>query len=958
MLPIAEARISKSECRIKSEGRNVGHRGIFDRLRPFGHSILRHSFAIRISTFVILLTVLPYCRTAPAAEFRSHPPTRPLPTANHRPLSSGPNYFVDGQRGSDANPGSEARPWRSIQHGVNQLRPGDTLVLHGGVYYEHVQLSRRGSSDRWITIRSYPGELVVLDGGLREFFQSHATAWRPASDGVDGEYVSTSSYPDLGGDNQHTNLLGNFGDSLVPLHGYRFRGDLQSDNPYWNISSKTSESGQVYCGPGIWYDVNTGLIHARLAHTKLPGLGADNYRGETDPRKLPLIIAGHRGGPVLSLRGSNRVRLEDLVLRGAREATLEIRDSSNIELSGLSIYGGSAPIAVRDTQRLLMEHTACRGLAAPWTFRGSLKYRAIESRLFSASGWEPTGNDSESLTMVHCEFTDSVDGVFIGNVRGVRFAYNLVDNVSDDGIFLTAATAYDGTTHGGDVQLYRNRLSRCLTTFAFGVGHGRQRTIARGKQTGSGIFIYRNVFDFRRPVMYHWPTGPEEPQEITSVGRVASDHGGPAWEPMWIYHNTMLAGGPPRYDYGTDGLVHGMGHGTSRRVFNNIVCTISGMPGQTLPPTTTDFQADGNLFWSVADGPSYSGQWLAKFQRSPALAESQRNYPPGWTAHDQFANPLFENLVLDGKQGCDLRLRAGSPAINSGVALPTAWPDDLNAADAGRPDRGAIPAGSELWPIGIRGRLNVGGETASAVEPNLAETKRVDVQDPPPARMRLRRAAIVTGYPAFDAPLVEFSLRRQRVPVERFERAWLEPAEYSHYGLVVVDGSFARAKVEPGKYSLDDLPRVRAFLERGGTLLLMRERWDLFATPHGQLFLGELVGTAPKEATPKFKVSAANHRWIDHLSESTSYSWLNSKAVSPLRASRGEALLASDGGSTILHRLPVGQGALVYVGWSPAAAIPHGRLPSSLEDEASFDQQMQILLKMVADLNRPPAEEK
>ncbi len=29
-------------------------------------------------------------------------------------------------------------------------------------------------------------------------------------------------------------------------------------------------------------------------------------------------------------------------------------------------------------------------IAAPWTYRGSLKYRAIEARIFSASGWSPT----------------------------------------------------------------------------------------------------------------------------------------------------------------------------------------------------------------------------------------------------------------------------------------------------------------------------------------------------------------------------------------------------------------------------------------------------------------------------------------------------------------------------------------------------------------------------------------
>ena len=73
-----------------------------------------------------------------------------------------------------------------------------------------------------------------------------------------------------------------------------------------------------------------------------------------------------------------------------------------------------------------------------------------------------------------------------------------------------------------------------------GVGHGRQKGLPGGAlQTGSGAWIYRNVFDFRRPVMYHQPG--KLGDDVTSIGRLASDHGSPAWEPMFIYHNTIVA---------------------------------------------------------------------------------------------------------------------------------------------------------------------------------------------------------------------------------------------------------------------------------------------------------------------------------------------------------------------------------------------------------------------------------
>ena len=79
-------------------------------------------------------------------KFLSHSPMRPLPAATKRPLEKGPTYFVDAVKGDDKNDGSEARPWRTVQHGANRLRPGDTLYLRGGAYYEKVRLTRSGTA--------------------------------------------------------------------------------------------------------------------------------------------------------------------------------------------------------------------------------------------------------------------------------------------------------------------------------------------------------------------------------------------------------------------------------------------------------------------------------------------------------------------------------------------------------------------------------------------------------------------------------------------------------------------------------------------------------------------------------------------------------------------------------------------------------------------------------------------
>jgi hypothetical protein len=897
------------------------------------------------------------CRTA-AAETRSlsHPPKHPLPTPSERPLEKGPTYFVDPSKGDDANDGSRAMPFKTINHGVKRLKPGDTLCLRGGTYYEHVAIAVSGELAKPITIRSHPGELAILDGGLREFFKTPEKAWEPCPGGVEGEFQSAKTYADLGGTGRVVWVVGHFGDSMVPMQNYWSMKDLRDGSMAWDIKDKTSDAeGGVYCGPGICLDAKTGRIHARLAHTTIKGLGDDNYRGETDPRKLPLVIAGGKTGP-LTIRGARNLRFQDMVVRGARNAAIEITDSANLTFDGLTVYGGYSAFTVKDTHGLRVLNTACRGIAAPWTFRGHLKYRSFESRIFSASGWLPTGADSRDFELAFSEFTDSVDGIFIGTVKGVDFHHNLVDNISDDGIFLTAPTAYDGTTPGGDVRIYQNLLSRCLTTFAFGVGHGRQRAIPGGVQTGSGVHIYRNVFDFRRPVMYHFPPDLSGNEEPPFKGRFASDHGSPAWEPMTIYHNTILADGQAGYAYGALGLGDHMGGGTKRRVFNNIICQVKGLPPLYYPPTDVDFQADGNLFWSADEGVKVAGDFFAKFRQSKEFAASQARYAPGWSAHDRFADPKFAKLSAAWRDAVVLHLKPGSAAIDAGIDLPADWPDPLREIDEGKPDPGALPAGAESVRVGVRGRLSLSGNAGTPM--NWAHfTPRGFAAEP--ARSENRRfskpAAIVEGYPEFDAPLIDFALRRQGVRVDRQGMKWLDTREYEKYSLVVIAGDLQRAAVKPDRYTADDVANVEKFLNGGGTLWIARRAKRVFdLTPEGKRLLYRLTEFGPPEKTVEMKITEPKHPWVKHLNPGDPHPWLATsldRDTAPLRPNKGERIVSSRFGTTNLYRLRVGKGQLIYMGWQVHDFLAPARgKGSAVAQEKAFDEQMQVLFNMAAEM--------
>lgn len=73
--------------------------------------------------------------------------------------------FVVAPNGNDANPGTLAAPWKTIQHAANVASPGSTVEVRSGVYAELVTINVSGDATSGpITFRSRPGELAILDG--------------------------------------------------------------------------------------------------------------------------------------------------------------------------------------------------------------------------------------------------------------------------------------------------------------------------------------------------------------------------------------------------------------------------------------------------------------------------------------------------------------------------------------------------------------------------------------------------------------------------------------------------------------------------------------------------------------------------------------------------------------------------------------------------------------------------
>jgi parallel beta-helix repeat protein len=78
-----------------------------------------------------------------------------------------PCNYVASTSGSDHSRGTVARPFRTVQHLADRLRPGQTGCVRGGTYREAVSIGHtNAASGQKVTIESYSGERATLVGRL------------------------------------------------------------------------------------------------------------------------------------------------------------------------------------------------------------------------------------------------------------------------------------------------------------------------------------------------------------------------------------------------------------------------------------------------------------------------------------------------------------------------------------------------------------------------------------------------------------------------------------------------------------------------------------------------------------------------------------------------------------------------------------------------------------------------
>ena len=586
--------------------------------------------------------------------------------------AAGNEYYADPVNGNDAHPGTLSALVKTVAKGVSRLKAGDTLYLREGVYWESdISIVVFGTASQPITIRNYPGEKPIIDGGYREFRTIGNGDWELV-DGSTYLYRSKKTYvnPEL-------------------VHGYfEWEGRCYKMVPYESfghiatVNQYYMETGDIYVGPGACWKPSDQRIYVRVQQTNLAvENGYDLPDLPTDPRQVKLYLFGNR--EVLLLQSSAAyLHLEGLNVRFQNNAIEILPDAHHITVKDCQILGGRTHIIVRErAHHLLFDGITIDDGVPDWIAWTDVKAGQKPAHSFQNAAFNLR---SHSVEVKNCTFNRLFDG-FDGGGHNIHIHHNLFRGIRDD--------CFQFATHSYGIETAYNMMIQVSK------GPGFQGT-TDSEQPGTK-FYHHNVIDCSKLWQYarrkpdgQW--GKKASKEVNERGqgwaKPFGAHGRRGTlNPLKIYHNTIIFG------RGISGWGAGHEYGSAKfdpdvphEVYNNIIVQISDVYlAQGVRVASGAEIHDGNLYYRCFANSTqpffknFSGasgqqdfETLAEFKASALFAESQKHYTPG-----------FENSGAEGDPRLDSQYHPDptGPAASGAVPLPAGWP-----GNKGETFRGAL----------------------------------------------------------------------------------------------------------------------------------------------------------------------------------------------------------------------------------------------------------------------------
>jgi Protein of unknown function (DUF1565) len=624
----------------------------------------------------------------------SPPADRPSPQA----VTGGGRAYYVSVRGSDHNPGSAAEPWRTITSAVARLRPGDTLYVRAGTYFERPTVLASGTPTAPITVQSYPGEVAVIDSGVPEFRAAGNHDWELVDPAL-GEYRSIRQYPS---GNVYAYIDG------IPgyINGRPLLVPYRSAEAFRAISDAyVDTSTPFYVGPGVFYDPLDKRIHIRLAKTRDMRATESRYgrifdSEKPEPGRYAIILSNAE--TTLTVGGSHLV-FKNLVIHQAKNAIRLSPEAHNVRFDGITAWVGDSAIEAdgASIHHITVTRSRIYGDHPYWIFWSDMKDPPAPADLLRSTSIDLRGGTHDweiSLNHIRGSGQDLISTNT--NERRIFAHHNRMENCGDDAFEL------EGARDVGEIRVAGNFISNCLVAVAPG----------QDSPSFSGpLYVYRNIIVFLRnfPVnraegINSWNGGGRFGYEYMFKQHSDNTH---------IYHNTLVL-----LNHGGDGMNLVPESPAHSYVANNLAVVVNGRVNGDYP-TGPGQIVNGNLYWKV--NTADSNPLVSSYDTVPAFSVATGLEREGLgEVAGQGTDPRFVGFALEvvdrtrpvwelrpGSEvfePSDFLLRQDSPAIGSGIAIPPhprlgPLPDTRTSRDIGALPYGDSSAEYDSFPF-VTGR--------------------------------------------------------------------------------------------------------------------------------------------------------------------------------------------------------------------------------------------------------------
>jgi hypothetical protein len=370
-----------------------------------------------------------------------------LPTHTYSAFT-GTTYHV-AINGDDSANGTEFSPWRTIGHGVANLKPGDTLIIHEGAYNEAVNIEVTGTEYGYIRIVGQ-GQVIFSGEGI----ESDGVVLSPEVSFLELEGIHVTGFSGswglaLYGGNNHITLRNIEVDHCET--GMRITVGNSGEPPEFgstdyvaleNVHLHHNSVGGFDCTPGPCY--NLTVRDSEFAHNGVEaGFGADGFAVEIGDHVLLERVKSHDNkGDGIDIGSRN-----PLIGNTTGDITVHESEVYANQKNGLKLWSGGAVI-----NSIVHSNGLC-GLVIIYDSNYEVVNTIVarngqENRDYGMTAGYPlekglAGNDNIRLTIFNSIFAfngprGAPTGVYVG--KGVTFLSdnNIWYSRLDEEIFLDA----------------------------------------------------------------------------------------------------------------------------------------------------------------------------------------------------------------------------------------------------------------------------------------------------------------------------------------------------------------------------------------------------------------------------------------------------------------------------------------------------------------------------------------